>query len=121
PWRARVRPSHRSRRARRRRAPCTGSLLAIYRVAAFSGEVGRRWRPGLHIPWHPVSAAEPLPQIAGNLAHVTHLRPVPDPKPPARHGESSGAPATAAELERWATLLRLECVRMLAVAKSGHL
>ncbi len=28
---------------------------------------------------------------------------------------------TVAELERWATVLRMECVRMLAVAKSGHL
>ncbi len=68
-----------------------------------------------------MSAAEPLSENAANLAPVTHLRPVPDPKPPARHGEPTGAPATAAELERWATLLRLECVRMLAVAKSGHL
>jgi len=48
---------------------------------------------------------------------VTHLRPVPDPKPPAR---TDRQPSTA-ELERWATLLRAECVRMLAVAKSGHL
>ncbi len=48
---------------------------------------------------------------------MTHLRPVPDPKPPA---QSDGV-ATIPELERWATLLRVECVRMLAVAKSGHL
>jgi transketolase len=55
--------------------------------------------------------------MPANLADVTHLRPVPDPKPPARaEGEAS-----IAELERWATLLRAECVRMLAVAKSGHL
>ena len=52
-----------------------------------------------------------------NLADVSHLRPVPDPKPPAR----AEGKATTAELERWATLLRAECVRMLAVAKSGHL
>jgi transketolase len=47
-----------------------------------------------------------------------HLRPVPDPKPPARKREA--APSIA-ELERWATVLRIDCVRMLAVAKSGHL
>ena len=54
---------------------------------------------------------------ASNLANVTHLRPVPDPKPPAR----TDAEPSVAELERWATVLRAECVRMLAVAKSGHL
>ena len=54
---------------------------------------------------------------ASNLADVTHLRPVPDPKPPV---QTEGEP-TIPELERWATLLRAECVRMLAVAKSGHL
>jgi transketolase len=55
-----------------------------------------------------------------NLANVAHLRPVPDPKPPSRPTERAGAPSIA-ELERWATVLRIECTRMLAVAKSGHL
>ena len=55
-----------------------------------------------------------------NLANVAHLRPVPDPKPPSRHTEREGVPSIA-ELERWATVLRIECTRMLAVAKSGHL
>ncbi len=50
---------------------------------------------------------------------VNHLRPVPDPKPPAAPIE--GEPASIEELERWATVLRIDCVRMLAVAKSGHL
>jgi transketolase len=45
---------------------------------------------------------------------------VPDPKPPPRTTEREGAPSIA-ELERWATVLRIECTRMLAVAKSGHL
>ena len=65
-----------------------------------------------------VGSAEPLSNA--NLAAVTHLRPVPDPQPPAIRDESSAAPSVA-ELERWATVLRMECVRMLAVAKSGHL
>jgi len=56
-----------------------------------------------------------------NLAAVTHLRPVPDPKPPPRLAERGKAQPQVAELERWATVLRLDCVRMLAVAKSGHL
>jgi transketolase len=57
-----------------------------------------------------------------NLAAVSHLRPVPDPQPPARAAEAGERPApTIPELERWATVLRAECVRMLAVAKSGHL
>jgi transketolase len=67
---------------------------------------------------HPKPAKRPAD---GTLASVTHLRPVPDPKPPVRAGEHGGAEATIPELERWATLLRVECVRMLAVAKSGHL
>jgi len=46
---------------------------------------------------------------------------VPDPKPPAHHAERTGEVPTIEELERWATMLRAECVRMLAVAKSGHL
>ena len=58
---------------------------------------------------------------AANLAAVTHLRPVPDPKPPPKLAERAEARPTTAELERWATVLRIDCVRMLAVAKSGHL
>jgi transketolase len=46
-----------------------------------------------------------------------HLKPVPDPEPsPLGTRELS-----VAELERYATVLRINCVRMLAVAKSGHL
>ena len=46
---------------------------------------------------------------------------MPDLKPPPRvRGEGEPVP-TPAELERWATVLRIDCVRMLAVAKSGHL
>ena len=56
-----------------------------------------------------------------NLAPVTHLRPVPDPQPPATLDERGASQPSIAELERWATVLRMECVRMLAVAKSGHL
>src|SRR5690349_18622828 len=48
---------------------------------------------------------------------MTHLKPVPDPEPPALAGREP----SIAELERWATVLRINCVRMLAVAKSGHL
>src|SRR3954462_11719242 len=55
------------------------------------------------------------------LAGVSHLRPVPDPKPPPKLHERAHAQPSIAELERWATVLRLDCVRMLAVAKSGHL
>lgn len=46
---------------------------------------------------------------------MAHLKPVPDPKP-----ETVPEPSLA-ELERYATVLRIQCVRMLAVAKSGHL
>jgi transketolase len=49
---------------------------------------------------------------------MAHLKPVPDPEP---RREASGEPASIAELERYATILRIDCVRMLAVAKSGHL
>jgi transketolase len=52
---------------------------------------------------------------------VRHLTPVPDPKPPPRLVERGEAQPTIPELERWATVLRIDCVRMLAVAKSGHL
>jgi transketolase len=46
---------------------------------------------------------------------------VPDPKPPRKLDERAEAQPSVPELERWATVLRIECVRMLAVAKSGHL
>ncbi len=49
---------------------------------------------------------------------MTHLKPVPDPEQPA--ASPDGQPSMA-ELERYATILRIDCVRMLAVAKSGHL
>jgi transketolase len=68
-----------------------------------------------------VASAEPLSNANANLAAVTHLRPVPDPQPPAALDERGAAQPSIAELERWATVLRMECVRMLAVAKSGHL
>ena len=60
-------------------------------------------------------------EAAASLANVKmHLRPVPDPKPPPKAPERD-APPTIRELERLATVLRIECTRMLAVAKSGHL
>jgi len=57
--------------------------------------------------------------MTASLDRVTHLRPVPDPRPAAREGDE--AASSIAELERWATMLRIDCVSMLAVAKSGHL
>ena len=63
----------------------------------------------------------PLVALNANLAAVRHLTPVPDPKPPPRLAERGAAQPSIAELERWATVLRIDCVRMLAVAKSGHL
>lgn len=50
---------------------------------------------------------------------ANHLRPVPGPRPPV--ARVAGERATIAELERWATVLRIDCVRMLAVSESGHL
>jgi transketolase len=46
-----------------------------------------------------------------------HLKSVPDPEPTSLLGQGP----SIAELERYATILRINCVRMLAVAKSGHL
>jgi transketolase len=46
-----------------------------------------------------------------------HLKPVPDPEPTSAAGQEP----SIADLERRATILRINCVRMLAVAKSGHL
>jgi transketolase len=68
-----------------------------------------------------VPAEVPKPDPAANLATMTHLRPVPDPRPPSKEAARGDHTPTVAELERWATVLRIECVRMLAVAKSGHL
>jgi transketolase len=68
-----------------------------------------------------LAAPEPAPSETGTVPAVSHLRPVPDPRPPQRARERADAAATIEELDRWATLLRSECVRMLAVAKSGHL
>ena len=48
---------------------------------------------------------------------MSHLKPVPDPKP----APASGEQPSIEELERYATVLRMHCVSMLAVAKSGHL
>src|SRR5256885_13576789 len=72
----------------------------------------------------PSNAARPSAATAAthaNLAAVSHLTPVPDPKPPPKLAERVEAQPSIAELERWATVLRIDCVRMLAVAKSGHL
>ena len=48
---------------------------------------------------------------------MAHLKPVPDPEPT----RDPGSKPSTEELERYATVLRIQCVRMLAVAKSGHL
>jgi transketolase len=64
--------------------------------------------------------AETLPyDQAKDEPSVAHLKPVPDPNPEPP-SKASGKPSIA-ELERYATVLRIHCVRMLAVAKSGHL
>jgi transketolase len=68
-----------------------------------------------------VPVPEPEADPAANLAGMSHLRPVPDPRPPSKEAARGEHAPTIAELERWATVLRIECVRMLAVAKSGHL
>ena len=57
--------------------------------------------------------------MSANLARM-HLKPVPDPEP-RRSADRAEAPHTVAELDRYATVLRIRCVQMLAVAKSGHL
>jgi len=67
------------------------------------------------------AAPKPVKTEAANLASMSHLRPVPDPRPPSKEAARGESAPTIAELERWATVLRIECVRMLAVAKSGHL
>jgi transketolase len=66
-------------------------------------------------------ARQAKPGDDANLAGMSHLRPVPDPHPPSKEAARGEHAPTTAELERWATVLRIECVRMLAVAKSGHL
>lgn len=48
---------------------------------------------------------------------MAHLKPVPDPSP----ADAEGEQPSVAQLERYATVLRMHCVSMLAVAKSGHL
>jgi transketolase len=48
---------------------------------------------------------------------MAHLKSVPDPQPT----PEAGSKPSVEELERYATVLRIHCVRMLAVAKSGHL
>jgi transketolase len=48
---------------------------------------------------------------------MAHLKPVPDPQP----APATGTKPSIEVLERYATVLRMHCVRMLAVAKSGHL
>jgi transketolase len=52
---------------------------------------------------------------------AVHLKPVPDPNDSEPAATSAAHPPSIAELERYATVLRINCVRMLAVAKSGHL
>jgi transketolase len=63
------------------------------------------------------SLTGPEPEERGSR-QVQHLKPVPDPTPqPPAAGQQPSIP----ELERYATVLRIHCVRMIAVAKAGHL
>lgn len=59
----------------------------------------------------------PEPEERGSR-EVQHLKPVPDPTP---QPPAAGEQPSIAELERYATVLRINCVRMVAVAKAGHL
>jgi transketolase len=63
------------------------------------------------------SLTGPDPGSEPERARPMHLKPVPDPEPRSEPGRQH----STAELERYATVLRMHCVRMLAVAKSGHL
>jgi transketolase len=62
-----------------------------------------------------LTAPEPDPRES---RPVQHLKPVPDPTP---QPPAAGEQPSIAELERYATVLRINCVRMVAVAKAGHL
>jgi transketolase len=63
------------------------------------------------------SLTGPEPDEHGSR-QVQHLKPVPDPTP---QPPAAGEQPSIAELERYATVLRIHCVRMIAVAKAGHL
>ena len=65
----------------------------------------------------PSNLTDPEPDQRGSRK-VQHLKPVPDPTP---QPPAAGEQPSLAELERYATVLRINCVRMVAVAKAGHL
>jgi transketolase len=69
---------------------------------------------------------EPVMSKSKKAPHLAAVEAAPDSASPAPHKAQARAQAKAArhtigEVERFATLLRIDCVRMLAVAKSGHL
>src|SRR5215217_6304738 len=74
-------------------------------------------------PRRPVLSKLQPKTIPSDQAHeqspMAHLKPVPDPTP--EPSSKAGGKPSIAELERDATVLRMHCVRMMAVAKSGHL
>jgi transketolase len=75
----------------------------------------------LSADWFAVQQAE-LKMAKGKKApHLTAVRDRQGAQERERPRALDRAQHTVAELERYATLLRIDCVRMLAVAKSGHL
>ena len=62
--------------------------------------------------------AEP---VMSNPKKVRHLATVDDLEQRREGSTRTQAPPSILDLERHATVLRIDCVRMLAVAKSGHL
>jgi transketolase len=68
--------------------------------------------------WFAVQQAELNMAKVKKAPHLTAVKDRDDAAPGVRPGR---AKPQVAELERYATLLRIDCVRMLAVAKSGHL
>ena len=69
---------------------------------------------------------EPVMSKSKKAPHLAAVEAAPDSASPAPHKAKAKAHVEAArhtigEVERFATLLRIDCVRMLAVAKSGHL
>ena len=66
-------------------------------------------------------APQPDPSPAANLAGMTSPAVRARSAPAVEGGRAREHTPREAELERWATVLRVECVRMVAVAKAGHL
>jgi transketolase len=105
--------------------PRVSSLPGLARAIGYPrfptpSEMSGEARPSGEQAGRAAASENPMPKRK-KVAHLAPVENIPAQGLEAKPRVLAGRQPSIAELERFATVLRIDCVRMLAVAKSGHL